>query len=56
MKKIIINRGEHSCEYCGRNDLPLIVINFKLTGKKEAQRQILICLHCANDHDERTLH
>ena len=58
MQKIIINKGEHSCEYCGRNDLPIIGIDFKLVGKEkgETQGQVLICLHCANDHDERTLH
>ena len=48
------------CEYCGRNDLPCIVMTATLRDKQNPEKmkeiQITVCMDCLEEKDGRVLH
>ena len=48
------------CEYCGRNDLPCIVMTATLRDKKHPEKerkiQAVVCMDCLEEKDGRVLH
>ena len=48
------------CEYCGRNDLPCIVMTATLRDKQHPEKmeeiQTTVCMDCLEDKDGRVLH
>ena len=48
------------CEYCGRNDLPCVVMTATLRDKKHPEKaekiQAIVCTDCIEEKDGRVLH